>query len=53
MRGHEKVGDVCSVNFASDSGVIAGRSGVFEDSAAIRIDPEETVDSGVESRGVF
>ncbi len=51
VRGHENVGVVCGVNFASDSGMVAGRSGVFENSAVIWINPEETEDGRVESRG--
>ncbi len=51
MRGHQKIGDISSVNFASDSSVIAGRAGVFENSAAIGRDPNETEDGSVEGRG--
>ena len=51
MRGNEKVRDVCGINFASDSSVIAGRAGGFEDCAAIGGNPDETENGGVEGRG--
>ena len=52
-RGEDKVGcyqevwDVGGVDFARDSGVVAGGASVFEDSAAIRSDPDETEDGSV------
>ncbi len=49
MRGHEKVRDVCEVNFSCDSSVVAGRARVLEHSAAIGCDPDEAKDSGVNS----
>ena len=48
VGGYQEVGDVGGVDFARDSGVVAGRAGVFEDSAAIRSDPDETEDGSVE-----
>ena len=51
MRGNEKVRDVCCVDFACDSSVVTGRARVFEDSAPIRSDPDETEDGRVECRG--
>ncbi len=48
MRGNEKVRDVCGVNFASDSSVVAGRAEVFANSVAIEGNPNETKDSGVD-----
>ena len=48
VRGDEKIRDVCGVNFASYSSVVAGRAGVFKNSAAIGRNPDETKDSGVE-----
>ena len=53
-RGEDKVGcyqevwDVGGVDFARDSGVVAGWASVFEDSAAIRSDPDETENGSVE-----
>ena len=51
MRGYEKVRDVSCVDFACDSSVVAGRARVFENSATIRSDPDETEDGRVECRG--
>ncbi len=51
MGGHKKIWDVGSVDFAGDSSMVAGGAGVLEDSAAIGGNPDETEDSGVESRG--
>ncbi len=51
MGGNQEVGDVGGVDFSGDGGVVAGRSGVFEDSAAIGGKPDETEDSGIKSRG--
>ena len=51
MRGHQKIRDVSRVDFTSDSSVVAGRAGVFENSASIGRDPNETEDGSVESRG--
>ncbi len=48
VGGNQEVGDVNGINLASDSGVVPGRAGVFEDSAAIRSEPDETEDSGVQ-----
>ena len=48
MGGYQEVGDVGGVDFAGDSGVVAGGASVFEDSAAIRSDPDETENSSVE-----
>ena len=48
VRGDEKIRDVCGVNFASYSSVVAGRVGVFKNSAAIGRNPDETKDSGVD-----
>jgi hypothetical protein len=53
-RGEDKVGcyqevwDVGGVDFARDSGVVAGWAVVFEDGAAIRGNPDETEDGSVE-----
>ncbi len=51
MQGHEKIWDVGSIDVACDSSVVAGRARVFEDSAAIGGNSDETEDSGVEGRG--
>ena len=51
MRGNEKIRDVSCVDFACDSSVVAGRARVFENSATIRSDPDETEDGRVECRG--
>ncbi len=51
MRGNEKVRDVCCVDFACDSSVVAGRARVLENSATIRSDPYETENGSVECRG--
>ena len=51
VGGYQEVGDVGGVNFARDSGVVAGGASVFEDSAAIGGKPDETEDSGIKSRG--
>ncbi len=48
VGGYQEVGDVGGVDFARDSGVVAGGASVFEDSAAIRSDPDETEHSSVE-----
>ena len=48
MGGYQEVGDVGGVNFARDSGVVAGWASVFEDIAAIRSDPDETDNGRVE-----
>ena len=48
VGGYQEVGDVGGVNFARDSGVVAGWASVFEDSAAIRSDPDETENGSVE-----
>ena len=48
VGGYQEVGDVGGVDFARDSGVVAGGASVFEDSAAIRSDPDETEDGSVE-----
>ena len=53
-RGEDKVGcyqkvwNVGGVDFARDSGVVAGWAVVFEDGAAIRGNPDETEDGSVE-----
>jgi hypothetical protein len=47
VGGYQEVGDVRGVNFTRDSGVFAGRAGVFEHSAAIGSDPDETEDGSV------
>jgi hypothetical protein len=47
LGGYQEIGDVWGVNFARDSGVVAGWAGVFEDSAAVRSDPDETEDGSV------
>ena len=51
MRGHQKIRDVRRVDFTSDSSVVAGGAGVFEDCAAIWGNPDKTKDSGVEGGG--
>ena len=51
MGGHQKIGDDGSVDFAGDSRVVAGGAGVFEYSAAIGGNPDETENGGVEGRG--
>ena len=48
MGGNQEVGDVGGVYFSGDGGVVAGRAGVFEDSATIRSDPDETGDGHVQ-----
>ena len=53
-RGEDKVGcyqevwDVGGVDFARDSGVVAGWAVVFEEGAAIRGNPDETENGSVE-----
>ena len=51
MRGHQKIRDVRRVDFTSDSSVVAGGAGVFEDCAAIWSNPDKTKDSGVDGGG--
>ena len=50
MWGDEKIRDVGGVDFAGDSGMVAGRAGVLEYSAAIGGNPDEAKDSGVQGR---
>jgi hypothetical protein len=47
VGGYQEIWDVRGVNFARDNGVVAGRAGAFENSAAIRSDPDETEDGSV------
>ena len=51
VGGYQEVGDVGGVDFARDGGVVAGWARVFEDSAAIRSDPDETENGSVERAG--
>ncbi len=51
VGGNREVGDVGSVNFTSDSGVVAGRAGVLKNSATIGSEPHETEDCNVQVRG--
>ncbi len=45
---YQEVGEVRGVNFARDSGVVAGGAGVFENGAAIGGNPDETENGSVE-----
>jgi hypothetical protein len=47
VGGYQEIWDVRGVNFSPNSGMVAGRAGVFENSAAIRSDPDETEDGSV------
>ena len=51
VGGHEKIGEVLSVDFTGDGVVVAGGARVFEDSSAIGCDPDETEDGSVEGWG--
>jgi hypothetical protein len=51
VGGNQEIRDVSRVYFTCDSSVVAGRAGVFQDSAATRGDPDETKNSGVQGRG--
>ena len=51
VRGNQEIGDVGGVDFASDSGVVAGRAFVFEDGPSIGGEPDETEGGSVEVRG--
>jgi len=48
VGGYQEVGDVGGVDFARDSGVVAGWAVVFEDGAAIGGNPDETENGSVE-----
>ena len=50
--GYQEIGDVRGVNFARDSRVVAGRAVVFENSAAIRGDPDETENGSVKGADI-
>jgi hypothetical protein len=51
VGGNQEIGDVGGVDFASDSGVVAGRAFVFEDGPSIGGEPDETEGGSVEMRG--
>ena len=47
VGGNQEVGDVGGVDFSGDGGVVAGRSGVFEDSLVVWGEPQELEDGAV------
>ncbi len=51
VGGNQEIGDVGSVDFASDSGMVAGRAFVFEYGSSIGGEPDETEGGSVEMRG--
>ena len=51
VGGNQEIGDVGRVDFASDSGVVAGRAFVFEYGSSIGGEPDETEGGSVEMRG--
>ncbi len=40
VGGNQEVGEVDGINLSSDSGVVPGRAGVFENGASIGGDPD-------------
>jgi hypothetical protein len=51
VGGNQEIGDVGGVDFASDSGVVAGGAFVFQDGPSIGGDPDQTKDGGVQGWG--
>ena len=51
VGGNQEVGEVGSVNLSGDGMVVAGRTGVFQDSLFVRSNPDETKGGSVEGRG--
>ncbi len=51
LGGNQEVGEVDSVDFAGDSMVVTGRTGVFQDGLFVGGNPDETKGSSVKGRG--